>query len=652
MHARDRNVAAALTVVFSLAGRAVCSEPPSASTIAAQQQALAAGNFADRQDFDFVSRGYLGTRADPLIKTADGRTAWDLAAYDFLKGEVPASVEPGLWRQAQLLARHGLFEVTPGIYQVRGFDSANATFVRGHTGWIVIDTLGFTETARAAYDLVTERLGHRPIAALVYTHGHVDHFAGGGGLIGAEDARSGKIKVVAPEGFVEQLAENTLAGPAMSRRGNYQFGGLLPRGPEGQVSAGIGPGIARGTSSLIAPNTIVSRTGETLSLDGVRLEFQLTPGTESPAEMNIYLPDFRALCMAENANATMHNVLTPRGSLVRDAKLWADELTRTLRLYGDKTDVMFASHAWPRFGRAVVVDYLGKHRDAYKFLHDQSVRLMNQGLTGPEIAERLILPPVLGREWYNHGFYGTMSFNSRAVYQRYLGWYDGNPVHLAPLPPEKAAKRYVEAMGGRVRVLEQAQAAFDAGDYAWAAELLDKLVFSDASDEAAKALLARAYDQLGYQSESSLSRNMYLMGARELRQGTGPAAAAGGSAGLLTSMPLSMMLDVIAVRLDPAKVGDDRLTFAVRLTDTQESEYVVIANGVLVHEPIAPPGPVEASFILNRADFAGFAAGGTATLSAKMASGEVKIDGNPAVLGKLAGWLDDRPGPPFGIVTP
>jgi alkyl sulfatase BDS1-like metallo-beta-lactamase superfamily hydrolase len=418
------------------------------------------------------------------------------------------------------------------------------------------------------------------------------------------------------------------------------------------VSIGIGPGVARGTTSLITPNTIVSRTGETLSLDGVRLEFQMTPGTEAPVEMNVYLPEFRALCMAENANATMHNVLAPRGSPVRDAKVWADELTRALRLYGERTDVLFTGHAWPRFGREAIMEYLGKHRDAYKFLHDQSVRLMNQGLTGPEIAERLTLPPVLAREWYNRSFYGTMSFNSRAVYQRYLGWYDGNPVHLAPLPPERAGQRYVEAMGGRAKVLGQAQAAFDAGDYAWAAELLDKLVFSDADDADAKALLGRAYQQLGYQTESSLWRNMYLTGARELQQGIAAPAGAGGGAGMLASTPLSMMLDVIAVRLDPGKVGDGRLTFAVYLTDTQERAYVVIANGVLVHEPIAPPGPVEATLILNRADFAGFAGGAATTLQAKIASGEAKLDGDPAALGKLAGWLDARPGAPFAIVTP
>lgn len=647
-----RRVLTGLAAAMLAASVAQAADPPSDFTRKAQQAARAAGAFEDTRDIDFAARGFLGTRADPLIKTAGGAVAWDLSAYDFLKGEAPASVEPGLWRQSQLLAKHGLFEVKPGIYQVRGFDLANATFVRGKTGWIVIDTLGSAETARAAYELVSEKLGKRPIAAIVYTHSHTDHFAGAGGLIDAADARSGKVKVIAPEGFLENaVSENILAGPAMSRRAMYQFGVFLPRSAGGQLSAGIGPGLSRGTPTLIAPNTVIKASGETLTVDGVKLEFQLTPETEAPAEMNIYLPDFAALCMAENANATMHNVLTPRGALVRDAKVWADELTRSLRLYGDKTEVMFTSHAWPRFGREAVTDFLAKHRDAYKFLHDQSVRLMNQGLTGPEIAARIELPAALQREWYNHGFYGTMSFNSRAVYQRYMGWYDGNPARLAPLPPETAGERYVEAMGGAAAVLTRAKAAFDAGDYAWAAELLDKLVFADPGNVEAKALLARAYDQLGYQSESSLWRNMYLSGAGELRNGIPDIPGGGQGAGLLASAPLSMMLDVIAVRLDPAKVGEGTLKFAVALTDTGERAYVSIENGVLVHEAIPAPGPVEATLTLSRADFAGLFTGGAANLPTKVAAGEVKIDGNPMALARLAGWLD-RPGPPFAIVTP
>ncbi|MCC7268142.1 MAG: MBL fold metallo-hydrolase [Caulobacteraceae bacterium] len=641
-----------LATAMLAASAAGAADPPSDFTRKAQAAARAAGAFEDTRDIDFASRGFLGTRAEAQIKTANGQVAWDLSAYDFLKGEAPASVEPGLWRQSQLLARHGLFEVKPGIWQVRGFDLANATFVRGKTGWIVIDTLGSAETARAAYDLVTEKLGKRPIVAIVYTHSHTDHFGGAGGLIDAADARAGKVKVIAPDGFLEHaVAENILAGPAMARRAMYQFGVLLPRGPGGQTSAGIGPGLSRGTPTLIAPNTVIKASGEALTIDGVRLEFQLTPNTEAPAEMNIYLPDFSALCMAENANATMHNVLTPRGALVRDAKVWADELTRSLRLYGDRADVMFTSHAWPRFGRAEVKDFLGKHRDAYKFLHDQSVRLMNAGLTGPEIAATLKLPAVLEREWYNHGFYGNMSFNSRAVYQRYMGWYDGNPARLAPLPPETAGKRDVEAMGGAAAVLARARAAFDVGDYAWSAELLDKLVFADPADAEARALLARAYDQLGYQSESSLWRNMYLSGAGELRDGAPPGAGIGQGAALLAAAPLAMMLDVIAVRIDPARVGEGTLAFAVNLTDTGERAYVSIANGVLVHEAIPAPGPVEATLTLSRADFAGLFTGGAATLPAKIAAGEVKIEGNPMALAKLAGWLD-RPGPPFAIVTP
>ncbi|MFC3068621.1 alkyl/aryl-sulfatase [Phenylobacterium soli] len=620
------------------------AEPPTAQTLAAQQKAAAAPEFADRQDFEFASRGFLGTRADPVIRGAGGTPVWSLATYDFLKAPAPPTVEPGLWRQAQLLAMNGLFQVSEGIWQVRGFDLANATFIRGKTGWIVIDTLGSAETAKAAYELVSEKLGKRPIAAVIYTHSHTDHFGGAGGLITPEEARSGRVKVIAPHGFMEAASsENILAGPAMARRAIYQFGVFLKPGPEGQVNAGIGPGLSRGTPALIAPNTLIERDGQEMSVDGVKLVFQLTPDTEAPAEMNIYLPQFRALCMAENANATMHNVLTPRGAVVRDAKGWADQLTRSLRLFGDRTDVMFTSHAWPRFGGEAVRDFLAKHRDAYKYLHDQSVRLMNDGLTGPEIASRIALPPVLAKEWYNHGFYGSMSFNSRAVYQRYMGWYDGDPVHLAARPRTETARRYVEAMGGAAAVRARAQAAFEAGDYAWAAELLDKAVFADPADAEAKALLARAYEQLGYQTQNSLERNEYLSGADELR--TGAKGGIGQAGALLAGAPLPLLLDAIAVRLDPAKVGDGRLRLEFVLTEGDRA-YVTVENGVLVHEPIAAPGKVDATITLSHADLA------AALTGHRPAAGAVKIDGDAGALLRLMSWLEPLSAKPFGLVTP
>jgi alkyl sulfatase BDS1-like metallo-beta-lactamase superfamily hydrolase len=622
---------------------------PSAHTAAVQAKAAAAPEFADRTDFEFAQRGFLGTRTDPLIRNASGGVAWDLSAYEFLKGEAPASVHPGLWRQSQLLARHGLFEVMDGVYQVRGFDLANVTFIRGRTGWIVIDPLGSAETARAAYELVMEKLGRRPVVAVVYTHSHNDHFGGAGGLVSAEDAAAGRVKVIAPDGFMAAVAsESIMAGPAMSRRAVYQFGVFLPRGPEGQVGAGIGPGLSRGTPTLIAPNTIVTARTPRLETDGVEMVFQLTPDTEAPAEMNIYLPGLRALCMAENANATMHNILTPRGALVRDAKAWADQLTASLRLYGDRSDVMFTSHAWPRFGQAQVTTFLARHRDAYKFLHDQTVRLMNQGLTAEEIADQLTLPPGLAAEWYNKGFYGTVSFNSRAVHQRYMGWYQGNPVQLAPLPPERAAVRYVEAMGGTAAVFGRARAAFEAGDYAWAAELLDKVVFAGDPPAEAPAMLAESYRQLGYQSESSLWRNMYLTAADELA--TAPKGGPG-QPGLLAAAPLPLMLDAIAVRLDPARAGDGRLALQIVLIDEAGHALVTVGNGVLVHEPVLAPDEAEAVLRIRRADLAGLFTGAR-KLAELQAAGQAELSGDAAVLARLASWIAPPPQRPFPIVTP
>lgn len=640
------------TVVYAILA-ALAAAPawaePSPHTLALQAKAAAAPEFADRTDFESAQRGFLGSRADPIIRNAAGGVAWDLSAYDFLQGEPPATVHPALWRQSQLLARHGLFEVVDGVYQVRGFDLANVTFVRGRRGWIVIDPLGSAETARAAYDLVTEKLGSRPVTAVIYTHSHSDHFAGAGGVVSAEDAASGRVKVIAPEGFMEAVAsENILAGPAMARRAVYQFGVFLPRGPEGQVGAGIGPGLSRGTPALVAPNTLVTAQASRMTVDGVELEFQLTPETEAPAEMNIYLPGLRALCMAENANATLHNILTPRGALVRDAKAWADQLTRSLRLYGDRSEVMFTSHAWPRFGQAQVKEVLARHRDAYKFLHDQTVRLMNKGLTGEEIADRLTLPPVLAKEWYNHGFYGNVSFNSRAVYQRYMGWYEGNPVQLAPLPPERAGARYVEAMGGAEAVLARARAAFDAGDYAWAAELLDKVMFAGDPPPEAKALLAESYRQLGWQSESSLWRNMYLTAADELA--TAPKGGPG-QPGLLAGAPLPLMLDAVAVRIDPARAGDGRLSLQIVLIDEPGQALVKVANGVLVHEPVLAPAEAEAVLKIGRADLAGLFIGAR-RLPELLAAGRAELSGDVQVLARLASWIEPPAARPFPIVTP
>ncbi len=626
------------------------TEAPSAFTRAEHAKVLAERNFADRRDFELADRGFIATRKDPLILGENGQPVWNLAAFDFLKAEGPATVNPSLWRQGQLMAKHGLYKVSDNIWQVRGFDLANITFVKGRTGWIVIDTLGSNETAKAALELANEHLGARPVVAVIYTHSHTDHFAGAAGLVKLEDVRSGKVQVIAPEGFLEAaVGENIIAGPAMQRRAMYQFGVPLPRNAHGLVNAGIGPGLSAGTTSLIPPTKEIRETGEGIRIDGVSLMFQFTPGTEAPAEMNVWFPDWKIVDMAENANATQHNILTPRGAVVRDAKVWAEGLTEALRLFGD-AEVLIASHGWPRFGNEEIRDYLGKHRDSYAYLHDQTVRLMNKGLNGDEIAATLQLPPELENEWYDRPYYGSYSFNSRAVYQFYMGWYDANPASLAPMPPAETGKRYVAAMGGAAKVKAAARTAYDAGDYAWAAELLNHVVMANGADAEAKDLLARSYDQLGWQAEPSTWRNIYLTGAKELREGVGaPRANPASQMAALANLPLGSLIDLLAVRLDPAKAAGGSVKLAFVLTDSNERTYITIANGVLVHEEIAAPGPVDAMLTLTRADFLGGIFGGQ-PLPAKIQSGAVKLEGDPQALMKLAQWMEP-PNPMFPIVT-
>lgn len=452
--------------------------------------------------------------------------------------------------------------------------------------------------------------------------------------------------MIAPSGFLEHaVSENVIAGPAMNRRATYQFGTFLPKGVTGQVSAGIGMTVSPGTMTLIAPTVEISKTGQELVVDGVRLQFQMTPGTEAPSEMNLYLPDLKVLDLAENANATLHNVLTPRGALVRDAKEWAAYLTESIRLYGDRSDILMTSHGWPRFGQAVIGDYLGKHRDAYKYLHDQTVRLMNEGLTGAEIANRIKLPEALDREWYNRGYYGSMSFNSRAVYQRYMSWYDANPVNLAPLEPADEAARYVAMMGGAAKVLSAAQAAFDAGDDRWAGALANRLVFADAANQPARDLLARTYEGQAVGAESSLWRNIYLAGALELRSGVRPTAEPGAAAlDLVRNTSTPMLLDLLAVRPDPDKVKDAAVSVDLVFPDRKERFRVSVRNAVLTYEADPRTGKADGVFTMPRLQFLAVA------LAGQPATGLV-AEGDAGALARMLGWLT-APKPNFAIVTP
>ena len=629
---------------------ALAADPASPATVKAQATLKATLPFADQQDMDFAARGFLGTRADPIIKRADGAAAWDLSVYDFLKGPAPDTVNPSLWRQAGLLAKHGLFQVSDHIWQVRGFDISNISFIKSNTGWIIIDPLTTAETAKAALALANEKLGTRPVVAVIYTHSHTDHFGGVRGVVDQKDVDAGKVAIIAPEGFLkEAVSENVIAGPAMNRRAEYQFGYRLAPGPLGQVSSGIGQAISKGTVTLIAPTLSITHTGQTVTVDGVTMEFQMTPGTEAPAEMNLYFPAWRLLCMAENANVSMHNVLTPRGALVRDAKAWADDLSQSIALYAGRTDTMFTSHGWPRFGQAVVADYLSDHRDAYKYLHDQSVRLMNSGQTGAEIANQIALPPALAKDWFNRGYYGTMSFNSRAVYQRYMGWYDANPAHLSVLPPPEEGRRYVAAMGGAAKVRQLAQASADKGDYGWAASLLNNLVMSDAKDQVARDQLAGVYEQLGYQAESAIWRNMYLTAAGELRGLEMTGRGVGGSSDLVANLPSAMIFDLLAVRLDPAKAGNLVLSVVFAFPDRGERFLVHVANGVLNAGPTDDDAKADATLTLARPILLGSLLAGQ-PIGPKIASGEVKITGDTAALGKLVSWFSP-PQANFPIVT-
>ncbi|HEY3887496.1 MAG TPA: alkyl sulfatase dimerization domain-containing protein [Caulobacteraceae bacterium] len=605
----------------------------------------------DRKDFDFASRGFIATRADPVIRRPDGRAAFDLSSYGFLGGDAPDTANPSLWRQAQILTQHGLFKVAERIYQVRGFDVSTVTFIDAGTGWIVVDPLTTVEVARAALELAQAHVGEKPVLAVIYSHSHVDHYGGVGGVITAADAAAGKVKVIAPEGFLEHaVSENIIAGPAMLRRARFQFGHTLPRGAEGEMTSGLGPCPSLGTLSLIAPTDLVTRTGQEITVGDVTMVFQLTPGTEAPAEMNFHLPQFRAVFMAENANLTMHNLLPARGALVRDAKAWADYLTESIRLFGPVSDVMFAAHGIPRFGQAEITAFLTNHRDAYKFLHDQSVRLMNTGLTGPEIAEVLALPDVLARQWFNRGYYGTMSHNAKAIYQRYLGWYDANPANLNPLPPEPAAKKYVAAMGGADAVLAQADVAMQAGELRWAATLLNHVVFADEANTGARETLAEIYTALGFEAEAGTWRNIYLTGAQELRSGPAQLPPGGFSADVLAATTTPMLLDFAAVRVNPDKAAARAFKINLQLTDRDEAVLITVENGVLVHELGVREDGAGATVRMKRPEllmtlFAGI------PLAARVESGDIVIEGDAGLYAALIDLIEPLT-PNFPVVTP
>lgn len=623
------------------------NKPPTPTIEAAHRELLGTLPFEDTRDFEDADRGFIAAKHPCVIRAADGRVVWDNDVYGFLTGEAPTTVHPSLWRQSSLVAKQGLYEVVEGIYQVRGFDLSNVTFVEGDTGVIVIDPLVSTEVAAAALALYREHRGDRVVTTVIYTHSHVDHFGGVLGVTTQADVDAGTVAVLAPEGFVEHaVQENVYAGTAMARRAGYMYGAVLERGPQGQVGCGLGQTPSVGEVALIVPTLDIRDTGEKHTIDGVEIEFQMAPGTEAPAEMHFYFPRYRALCMAENATHNLHNLLTLRGALVRDPHGWAGYLTEAIDTFTDRADVVFASHHWPTWGKDRIVEFLSLQRDLYAYLHDQTLRQLNQGYTGTEIAETFAMPPALERAWHTRGYYGSVSHNVKAVYQRYMGWFDGNPARLWPHPPEAIGPRYVAAMGGLDKVVEIAQVAFDEGDFRWAATLLDHAVFTDENHAGARSLYADTLEQLAYGAETATWRNFFLAGATELRDGNFGTPTQTSSTSMAAQLSPEQMFDVLAISVNGPRAWNLDIAIDVTFLDTATNYRITVRNGVLVYRKVAAEEATAQATVrlATKLRLLTLAAGDNT-------SPGLEIEGDDTVLASLVGVLD-RPNPDFNIVTP
>ena len=596
-------------------------------------------DFADRADFDNANRGLVARLEPGVVTAADGKLVYDADVFTrTVAGECPETVHPSLWRQSQLTAIQGLFEVTEGIYQIRGLDISNMTLVEGEAGVIVIDPLVSAEVAAAGLALYRKHRGDRPVTAVIYTHSHLDHF---GGVLGVVDSGT-DVPIVAPEHFLDHaVSENIYAGGAMLRRANYHAGNNLPVSATARVGVGLGSGASAGAVGLLAPTLDITHTGQEETLDGVRITFQVTPGTEAPAEMNFHFPDRRALCLAENVTHNLHNLLTLRGAEVRDARGWSRYITEAIELFAEGTDVAFASHHWPTWGTGNVVQLMTQQRDLYAFLHDQTLRLMNQGFTGSEIAEMIEMPPALEAAWHTHGYYGSVNHNVKAIYQRYLGWYDGNPAHLWQHPPEAAATRYVQALGGLDATIAKAREFADAGDRRFAAELASHAIFADPSSQAARTLLAEVFTRLGHGAECATWRNNYLTGAQELHGVPAPAPVS--TSGMAAALTITQLFDSLAIRIDGKRAWDTAASIRWHFTDSGETYRMELSNGVLIHYPTTRSEPANLVITLTRPQLLAML-GGAGTDG-------VQFEGDPKTFAAIAA-LTDQPDPAFPIVTP
>lgn len=605
----------------------------------------------DPQDFEDARRGLIATEPNLVVSRPKGRPAWDMTAYDFIQGEAPDTVNPSLWRQAKLNNIHGLFEVTKGIYQVRSYDLSNLTIIEGKTGWIVVDPMTAMETTAAALELAKKHLEPKPVVAIIHTHSHIDHYGGVLSVVSPGDVTSGKVRIIAPEGYLEEaISENVIAGGAMLRRAQYMYGHRLTYSSRGHVDTGLGKQPAAGNRGILAPTDIVDHTPQEMDIDGIQFIFQNAPESEAPAELTFYLPHCKTYCGAEIVSKNMHNVYTLRGTKARDALKWSNYIDEGIDLFGE-AEVYFGTHHWPVWDNARVIEFMKKQRDIYKYIHDQTMRLANFGYTPREIAEQMDYPESLRNTFSNRGYYGTLQHNAKAVYTYYFGWYDGNPASLNPLPPEDSGKRYVKYMGGADAMLKNAQVSFEEGDYRWVAEVLNHLVFAEPENEKAKELLAKAYDQLGYQSESGPWRDVYLTAAFELRHG-GPTGSIqpGGAFAIMQHMPVNKFFDAMAVRLNGPKADGKDITINITFTDKQTSYVLHLENAVMHHKQRDPDPQANATLKLTYELFLKVFTGQVEMADA-VSSGEMELDGNLDDLVQFFSLLD-RPQVFFNIVTP
>ncbi|MFO1086169.1 MAG: alkyl sulfatase dimerization domain-containing protein [Reyranellaceae bacterium] len=611
--------------------------------------------FGETADFEAAKRGLIAPVPDGLVRTPNGTVLWNLGEYAFIGGELaPATVNPSLWRLARLNLANGLFKVTDRLYQLRGFDISNMTVIEGDSGLIIIDPLTTAEVARAALSHYRAHRADKPVVAVIYTHSHVDHYGGVRGVVDEADVKAGRVQVIAPAGFMEAVSgENVLAGMPMARRAQFQFGSMLPRGPRGQVDAGLGKGVARGTVGLIAPTLSIVRPVEEHTIDGIRIVFQLAPETEAPAEMHMFYPDLRVLNMAENACPLLHNFIPLRGAVARDPRIWAKYIGDAIALYGADTDILIGQHHWPTWGRAAILDHLEAQRDLYKHIHDQTLRLMNKGWRPAEIAEAIDLPPGLAERWSARGYYGSVNHNVKAVYQRYLSWYDANPCNLHPLPPAPAARKFVEYMGGAGAVIARAKTDFAKGEYRWVAQVMKEVVFAEPDNVEARTLCADALEQMGYQAESATWRNAFLYGAQELRHGVFQVPARGPAMGadILAGLSSDVFFDLLAIRLDAAKAAGQSMTLNWHFIDRAEKLVLTLKHSTLTHRMNEWSAQAAASITTTRETLDAIVLQRLAPPEALM-SGALKIEGDLSRLAALFGMLDQQVRLMFDILTP